>query len=43
MYSHIINMDENMENGEAAKYHTVIIPFSTNVIFTMSNRPRYDN
>ena len=42
-YSHIINEDECMENDVDAKYHTIIIPFSTNVIFTMSNRPRYDN
>ncbi|MBR5433095.1 MAG: hypothetical protein IK117_01505 [Bacteroidales bacterium] len=42
-YSHIINEDECMENDVDAKYHTIIIPFSTNVIFTMSNRPRYNN
>ena len=42
-YSHIINEDECMANDVDAKYHTIIIPFSTNVIFTMSNRPRYNN
>lgn len=43
-YSHLINEDEIIENDDVvAKYHTIIIPFTTNVIFTMSNRPRYDN
>lgn len=42
-YSHIINEDECMANDVDAKYHTIIIPFTTNVIFTMSNRPRYNN
>ena len=42
-YSHIINEDECMANDVDAKYHTIIIPFTTNVIFTMSNRPRYEH
>lgn len=41
-YSHIINLDEYMENDEIeTKYHTFVIPFSTNVFFSVSNLPRY--